>query len=503
MSSAQPANDGSNNHDASPPSVPIGVRTHAVVSGRWVAAALAAALGLAALVFVAMPNWLTPSHKPVPPPPVSASPEPAPAAAAPSAPQPAGDPAETVRQRLLAEEAAARYRESSEALQKRAAPVWASKEWAAATGRAADAAAAVSTRSYARAVELYNDAARMLSDIAKRSDRAFEQALATGAVAIEARNAADAIKAFQLALAIRPDDAKARHGLGRAERLDDVLARFAAGEAQEQAGVLAQAHREYSEALQLDPEFGPAKVALARVNSRLAAQRFEQLMTRGLAELDRSDWSGAEQSFSAALKIRPRHGAAADGLARAKEGLQRDRLARLQRKGQALEASEHWNDALATYRQAEAIDATVVFAKEGIARASRMIALHARLDAYLAKPERLYSPAVQAEASKFLASLDNTTNGGTRLAQDRQRLAEALKRATTKIIVRLSSDNATEVTLYRVGRLGRFQNREVMLTPGTYTLVGSRPGYKDVRVELTISPESDSPHVVVACKEPV
>ena len=289
MSSAQPAKDGPNDHDASPLSVPIGVRTHAVVSGRWVAAALVAALGLAALVFVAMPRWLTPAHKPAPPAPVSASPEPAPAASAPSAPQPAGAPAETVRQRLLAEQAAARYRESSEALQKRAAPVWAPKEWAAATGRAADAAAAVSTRNYARAAELYDDAARLLSDIAKQSDRVFEQALATGGLAIEARNAADAIKAFRLALAIRPGDTKAQHGLGRAERLDEVLHRLAAGEAQEQAGALAQARREYSEALRLDAESGPAKAALARVNSRLAVQHFEQLMTRGLAELDRSD----------------------------------------------------------------------------------------------------------------------------------------------------------------------------------------------------------------------
>ena len=498
MSSEQPAKNGSDNPNTLPSSVPIGVRTHAVVSGRWVATALAVVLGLATLVFVAMPRWLTPSHKTASPAPVPTAPK-----SAPAAPAPAADPAETVRQRLLAEEAATRYREASEALQKRAAPVWASKEWAAATGRADDAASAFSTRRYTRAEELYDEAGRMLADLSGQSDHAFERALAAGAAAIEARKAPDAVKAFQLALAIHPGQEKAKHGLSRAERLDDVLARLAAGEAQERAGVLDQAYREYVEAARLDPEFSPAKSALARVNARLAVQRFDRLMTQGLAQLDRSNWMGAEKSFGAALRIRPAHAAASDGLARAKEGLQREHLAQLQREGQALEAAERWNDALAAYRRAGALDPSVVFAKKGSARASRMIALHARLDGYLATPERLYAEAVRAEAMKLLALLNEVPQAGPRLVQDRQRLSEALQRATTKIAVRLTSDNLTEVTLYRVGRLGQFQEREVKLTPGTYTLVGSRPGYKDVRVELIVSPDAESPRVFIACKERV
>lgn len=69
--------------------------------------------------------------------------------------------------------------------------------------------------------------------------------------------------------------------------------------------------------------------------------------------------------------------------------------------------------------------------------------------------------------------------------------------------MRLTSDNATEVTLYRVGRLGRFQERAVTLTPGTYTLVGSRPGYRDVRVELVVAPDSEPPRIFIACEERV
>lgn len=496
MSSAPAAKNRSSRDVSTPPSAPFGVRTRAVVSGRWVAVAVGAALALSALSFFLFPVWLTPSRVVPPTAVVAAKP------ATPPVVQ-KSDPAETVRQRLAAEEAASRYRERQEALAQQGAKTWAAAEWTAAASRADEAAAAVRAREYALAIERYDDATRQLTAISEQAGTAFTRSLAAGEAALQARASAEAATAFQLALAIRPADKKAQHGLGRAQRLDEVLARLAAGESQESAGELQPARQEYAAAATLDPEFAPAKAALARVERRLAGQRLDQLMTQGLAQLQRSDWAGAERSFRAALKMRPDHPSAADGLARAREGLQHDTLTRLQREARNLETAERWEEALAAYRRAEAIDPAVDFAKRGIARSSRMIALQVRIEDYLAEPQRLYSSAVRDEARQLLASLDNEAATGPRMAESKRRLETALKRATTKITVRLASNNATEVTLYRVGRLGRFQDREVTLTPGTYTLVGSRPGYKDVRVELVVAPDSDPPRVFIACEERV
>jgi len=495
MSSAQPEKNGSSSDASLPPSVPIGVRTRAVVSGSWVAAALIAALGLAALVFFLLPTRQPPARDIARPDATPASP--------PRAASRTGDPAETVRQRLLAVEAGARYRASSEALLRQGATAWAPEDLSAAKGLVDEAAAAAAAGDHARAIQRYDDASRRLAGVAGHAEAAYARARASGDAAIQARDSARAIEAFRLALAIRPGDTKAQHGLGRAERLDDVLARFAAGEAQESAGKPDQARAAYAAVVALDPEFSPARAALARVDGRLAAQHFDGLMTRGLGQLERSEWPGAEQSFSAALKLRPGDRSAADGLARAKEGRQRATLVQLQRDAQALESAERWEDALAAYRRAAAIDPAVDFARQGAARSERMIQLHARIDGYLTSPERLYSPRVRDEAQQLLAALDREAAVGPRFAQARQRLGTALKRATTKVTVRLASDNATEVTLFRVGPLGRFQDREVALTPGTYTVVGSRPGYKDVRVEVIVDPDSPAPQIFVACKERV
>jgi hypothetical protein len=376
MSSAPPAPGNSRSDAFPPPSAPIGVRSRAVVSGRWVAVALIAAFGLTAAIFFMLPAQVPSGPRVAPP--DAAPPSP------PRAASPTGDAAETVRQRLLVKEA---------------------------------------------------------------------------------------------------ESKKAQQELIRAEPLDEVRARPPAVEPAVKAA---------------KPE--PA----ARADGRLAEQQFDKLMTRGLGQLERSDWPGAEQSFGAALKLRPADRPAADGLARAKEGGQRDALARLQREAQGFESAERWEEALAAYQRAAAIEPGVDFARQGAARAERMIRLHARLDGYLARPERLYSPRVREEAQQFLAALDREAAAtGPRISQERQRLDAALKRATTKVTVLLASDNATEVTLQRVGPLGRFQDREVALTPGTYTLVGSRPGYKDVRVDVTVDPDAPAQRVFVACEERV
>jgi|AP12_2_1047962.scaffolds.fasta_scaffold02544_3 tetratricopeptide (TPR) repeat protein len=253
----------------------------------------------------------------------------------------------------------------------------------------------------------------------------------------------------------------------------------------------------------MGPAKAPAEEAPPRAERNVADQQFAQLMSRGLAHADRAEWPDAERAFRAAAQLRPADRAAADGLARAKEGLERSQVAALQNEAQRFESEERWADALAAYRQALRIDPTLEFARLGSERSERMARLHAELDAMLADPKRLYSPRVRDAARKALAAADAVPGGGPRLAEARARLDAALHRATTPIAVHLTSDEVTDVTVYRVGPLGRFQARDLELVPGTYTVVGARAGYKDVRIELTVEPDAPAPKVFVACREPV
>ena len=67
----------------------------------------------------------------------------------------------------------------------------------------------------------------------------------------------------------------------------------------------------------------------------------------------------------------------------------------------------------------------------------------------------------------------------------------------------LQSDSVTEVTIYRVGKLGAFERREMDLLPGKYTVVGTRAGFRDVRRDLTILPGQAPAPVVIRCEDPI
>ena len=82
-------------------------------------------------------------------------------------------------------------------------------------------------------------------------------------------------------------------------------------------------------------------------------------------------------------------------------------------------------------------------------------------------------------------------------------MSRLLKRAVTPVPVELVSDNMTAVTVYKVGSLGNFTNKQLELRPGTYVAVGVRPGFRDVRLEFRVAPEIDMQPVTVRCEEQI
>ncbi|MGH8168872.1 MAG: hypothetical protein ACREQ1_16655, partial [Woeseiaceae bacterium] len=67
--------------------------------------------------------------------------------------------------------------------------------------------------------------------------------------------------------------------------------------------------------------------------------------------------------------------------------------------------------------------------------------------------------------------------------------------------VQLVSDNATEVSIFRIGKLGTFTTQELSLRPGAYVATGSRIGFRDVRLEFRVAPEIEAEPIVIKCEE--
>jgi len=90
---------------------------------------------------------------------------------------------------------------------------------------------------------------------------------------------------------------------------------------------------------------------------------------------------------------------------------------------------------------------------------------------------------------------------GSRLRGQLASLQQQVREAETPIRVALASDNVTEVQIYRVGKLGPFEQKDLELMPGRYTVVGTRAGFRDVRKELNLTPGSAPTTLVVRCEE--
>jgi tetratricopeptide (TPR) repeat protein len=226
-------------------------------------------------------------------------------------------------------------------------------------------------------------------------------------------------------------------------------------------------------------------------------------MAQGLAALSRKDYAGARSAFEQAGRIRPGSPEVADGLRQIEQAGRTSDIHATLVKARAAEREERWADALAGYRDALKSDPALVEGQQGADRSEPRAMLDAQLQMFLDRPERLFSQDGRSGARNVLAQAREVSAAGPRLAGQVQRLDRLVQQAETPIRVALTSDNVTAVQVYRVGKLGAFERRELELMPGRYTAVGTRNGYRDVRKEFSLLPGAPPPEVVIRCEEPI
>ncbi len=354
---------------------------------------------------------------------------------------------------------------------------------------------------YLLAGERYREAFDELEPLLDQVDKVFRTNLADGEKALENGEAAEALRLFELAVAISPSHGPARAGLARARNFDEVLSLTDQGLKLERDLELDAARRSFELAIELDPQWQVAQSGLQRVLKTINQLEFDQRMTEGISALAENDFLAARAAFRMAQELQPGSREPADGLMQVDQGIRLGDIAVLERRAAALEGREQWQESADTYSRILILDGNLSFAQDGLARSKQMIALHQQLDKFIDEPDSLSSPRTMQTATQMVVSITRMPDIGPRLIEQRDELSRLLKRAATPLAVQLLSDNVTDVSIYKVGKLGNFTATELALRPGTYVAVGSRPGYRDVRLEFRVAPEIDMQPVVVRCEE--
>jgi serine/threonine protein kinase/tetratricopeptide (TPR) repeat protein len=354
---------------------------------------------------------------------------------------------------------------------------------------------------YRTAAEAYVRAVRRLEALQDKKTRLLDSALGSARQALEVGDALEAMAQYRLALNIEPQLEEAVQGLARAEGLEQAMGRVRSALEHESMGELEQAQADFRQALVLDAQLEPAREGLARVAVRLEEARYMEAISAGLSALAGGDLDRAQQALDTARGLRPRTPELTDALSQLAQERQRITLARLRRQARALEDRERWQEAAALYDKVLAIDPKLVFARQGKARSLRWADISTRMAGYLKVPSRLSSRQVYASAKAFAEEASAMADKGPELSRQLATLEGQLKQAGKTVPVALESDNLTEVVVYRVGRLGRFLRRELRLRPGTYTAVGTRSGFRDVRRRFTVVADRTPAPVMVRCEE--
>jgi tetratricopeptide (TPR) repeat protein len=360
---------------------------------------------------------------------------------------------------------------------------------------------------FEQALEAYESALASMRGLLARGQEILANAKISSIDAIERASGKDDIlrakQASALANAIAPEDPDVGIIMTRVASLETVIGVLASANEKTKADEFAQAIDILEQALTLDPRHLRTATLLQETREKLLQQQFQKRMSQAVKAIDQKDFEDAENYLEQASNL------AVDTLAvsQLRDLLQAQKAQwRIDtRLDTAIEyeQKEDWATAVANYDDILSTDPNLsdiaIMRLKAAARAS----LDRSIKAIIQDPLSLASEEKFDSAKNTLSDINKISNPGVILLEQRQQLAKIIAQIKVPVPVTFQSDRQTEVTLFRVSRLGRFQSTTVSLRPGRYTLAGERPGFRDVRIDFTVLPGTEIQPILVECLEKI
>jgi len=390
-----------------------------------------------------------------------------------------------------------RIQESLESMQ---VEVWATEEYERVNTLALNGDELYRERDFEQAIRQYQRALDQAQSLDESVPVIGENYLNSGQQLLLENSINRALDHLQIAHVLLPEDENVAAVLNQAEVRQQVNSLMAESEQlarNEQQ--LEQARARLSEAQDLDPDYSPVATALENIETRILERDFRQHMSAGFSALANGQYEQASMAFEAAGQLKPENSAVDGAIQQVEaEKLNNSRQTALAR-ASLLESQEQWQEAHSIYQQLLAEDSSLSAARVGQIRTAARLELDNKIQDILDNPLSLQADAAWQSANQTLSEARGIMAPGEKLLTQVSQLQDILKNARTPVMVKLESDNMTEVEIYRVGKLGNFIEQAVNLNPGNYVIVGRRSGYRDVRIELAIDGSNSEIEVPVVC----
>ena len=356
---------------------------------------------------------------------------------------------------------------------------------------------------YADSLASYRQSLEQLNQLETQGRETLAEAVKAAAAAIEDLNVNVARRAVETAVQIAPQRTDVIDLQSRTATLPELQALLEQGDVARASGRLQEAQQAYRDAANLDPEHQRAAQSVTAIAREMVNSEFRGHMSRAFAALDRNDFDAARAAFDAAEKVSPGDPAIAQGRAQITSREAQQTVSRKMQVAESYERDEAWAEALQVYQELLQTDASLTAARARLVPTRVRAELDARFEAFFEDPVSLATRARYEAAQKTLTDARGIPNPGNKLKEQMAELELLMARSVTPVNVVFESDNMTQVTLFRIAELGSFEQTSMTLRPGRYIAAGTRKGYRDVRVEFTVTGEPLPGPIVVRCDEPI
>tara|TARA_B110000879_G_scaffold66202_1_gene92785 strand:- start:859 stop:2280 length:1422 start_codon:yes stop_codon:yes gene_type:complete len=359
---------------------------------------------------------------------------------------------------------------------------------------------------YKDALTSYQDSLNQLQVLEQLGQSHLEQALTEGLKAIENAELGDielAKAAAATAMAIAPQDSRTQELDQRAAPLANLIAALDNGRQRLETNELAAAKAYFQKAVAIDKRHIKAAAALVSAEQAITEERFRGRMSAGFSALDSNQFAVATSAFNSAGKVYSNHPAVAQALSQVATKQSQMAVSQQMKQASEFEQKEEWQQALSLYQQLLQTDPSLTEAKVRTIPVGVRASLDSQLTATLADPLKLSTSSNYSRGQRLLNDASGIAGPGPRLKQQTADLKKVLQQSRTKFDVAIQSNNLTQVTLFRVAELGVFEQTSLQLFPGRYVAAGTRIGFRDVRVEFSITGTPIATTIRVSCDEAI
>jgi len=349
------------------------------------------------------------------------------------------------------------------------------------------------------AVNYYRQTMDLLVNLEIIIPQILTQTLMLASNAFEKGDQEVAIKQYEIALTIDGSNQDAREGYQRSLKLDKVIEYIRLGKEFASQSNWPKAIEAYENAILVDPDYQEALSGFEFSNASYLEQQFQDLLSNGYSFMSEADFENANLSFQDAKTIYPQSLDVLQAIEVLELNQRLEKISLIQKEATIATTNEMWDLAKVLYEEILALDPNIIEIKKNLQTVNERINLVSNLTLFISSIDKLNDDELYNQAITTLNKAQGVQNKGPKLEQQINDLNRVLKFASIPLDTIFMSDGMTQITIYKLAQLGSFYEKTVSLRPGTYTAIGTRPGYRDVILKFRV--EKAGQQFMIQCKE--